>query len=506
MSTEAEDGERRFPRRLLLTASAAAAAVGVAEAVSSPASAASGATAWKLGGNSRVAANGSNFIGPTNAAPLIFKTRASHSKPLTERMRITPAGLIGIGVHSPVCQVGVKSALDVAVRGTTSSTKATSNGVNGIATAGIGVQGNAKAGMGVQGTATGGNGVVGNSTGGAGVLGNSTNLYGVQGTGGYCGVRGNGGPYGGIFSGGGNGSIGVYGIGSAYGMYGSGSTYGMYGSGTTYGQYGSGQTGVYGSGSVAGVTGTTTNVNGDAVNGTGGMYGVHGVNGRTAGTRGDSNYVGAWGQAPSYAVYGLCTATGGTQGFGVFGETGNAASFAVYAKGNAHVEGTLSKSAGSFKIDHPLDPDHRWLSHSFVESPDMMNVYNGNVTLDGNGEATVDLPEYFGVLNRDFRYQLTPIGAHAPVYIAAKVKDNAFRIAGGTPGLEVSWQVTGIRQDDYATEHPIVVDQAKSAEDRGTRQFVAPGSSARQMRVAPARPEPSAVPPHVAPTRIPAIR
>jgi hypothetical protein len=120
----------------------------------------------------------------------------------------------------------------------------------------------------------------------------------------------------------------------------------------------------------------------------------------------------------------------------------------------------------------------------------MMNVYNGNVVLDARGEATVGLPDYFTALNRDFRYQLTPIGGHAPLYIAAKVQDNAFRIAGGTAGLEVSWQVTGIRQDSYAKEHPIVVESTKRPEDRGTRQFVPRGSSARLMRVSPETPEP----------------
>ena len=83
-------------------------------------------------------------------------------------------------------------------------------------------------------------------------------------------------------------------------------------------------------------------------------------------------------------------------------------------QGNMHVSGTLSKTAGSFKIDHPLDPENRWLSHSFVESPDMMNVYNGNAELDDAGKATVKLPAYFEALNRDFRYQLTAVGAARP--------------------------------------------------------------------------------------------
>ena len=98
----------------------------------------------------------------------------------------------------------------------------------------------------------------------------------------------------------------------------------------------------------------------------------------------------------------------------------------------------------------------------------MMNVYNGNVTTDENGEAVVVLPDYFEALNRDFRYQLTALGAPGPnLYIAETISGNRFRIAGGQPGLEVSWQVTGIRQDAWANENRIVVEEAKSAEERG---------------------------------------
>src|SRR5262249_29848739 len=129
--------------------------------------------------------------------------------------------------------------------------------------------------------------------------------------------------------------------------------------------------------------------------------------------------------------------------------------------GNLSVVGTLSKGAGSFKIDHPLDPEHKYLYHSFVESPDMMNIYNGNVILDQTGEAEVELPAYFEALNRDFRYQLTSIGRFAPLYIAEKIHDNKFRIGGGRPGDEVSWQVTGIRHDAFANAHRIKVEVDK---------------------------------------------
>jgi len=97
----------------------------------------------------------------------------------------------------------------------------------------------------------------------------------------------------------------------------------------------------------------------------------------------------------------------------------------------------------------------------------MMNIYNGNVVLDANGEAWVELPEWFSALNRDFRYQLTSIGGFAPIYIAQEIQNNRFQIAGGKPGMKVSWQVTGIRQDVYANAHRIPVEEMKPESERG---------------------------------------
>jgi hypothetical protein len=71
---------------------------------------------------------------------------------------------------------------------------------------------------------------------------------------------------------------------------------------------------------------------------------------------------------------------------------------------------------------------------------------------------------------RDFRYQLTSIGAFMPVYIAEKIAHGRFRIAGGAPGKEVSWQVTGVRQDPFARAHPLQVEEEKNEEVRGFYQ------------------------------------
>jgi len=147
--------------------------------------------------------------------------------------------------------------------------------------------------------------------------------------------------------------------------------------------------------------------------------------------------------------------------------TGSTASTVIFT-GSVDVLGTLSKGGGSFKIDHPLDPENKFLYHSFVESPDMMNVYNGNVILDGNGEATIELPDYFEALNGDYRYQLTPVGAASPgLYIAQEVENGKFRIAGGTAGVKVSWQVTGIRRDAFAETYRIPTTVEKNDRERG---------------------------------------
>ena len=117
----------------------------------------------------------------------------------------------------------------------------------------------------------------------------------------------------------------------------------------------------------------------------------------------------------------------------------------VAIAGGLTVGGDLSVTgAKHFKIDHPLDPANKYLYHTSVESPDMMNIYNGTAVLDTKGEAEIQLPEWFEALNRDFRYQLSCIGGFAPVYVAQEIENNSFRVAGGTPvpGRE-SWRRAG---------------------------------------------------------------
>lgn len=188
--------------------------------------------------------------------------------------------------------------------------------------------------------------------------------------------------------------------------------------------------------------------------------------------------------ANNYGVQGRTTATGtgfnvGVRGsavgtsqsntnYGIYGSASNGGTnFAGYFDGNVQINGSLSKSGGTFKIDHPLDPANQYLIHSFVESPDMLNVYNGNIRTDGNGIATVKLPSYFESANKDFKYQLTVIGVFAQAIISKKLSNNQFVIQTDQPHVEVSWQITGVRNDPWANANRVQPEVEKTGKETG---------------------------------------
>ena len=251
------------------------------------------------------------------------------------------------------------------------------------------------------------------------------------------------------------------------GIVASGFTYGIDATSTAgFGIYGlhSGTTGIN-----PGAAGTTFSLSANAAGATG-RVGQTNPGASSAGVLGyneglGASGIGVWGEqwGTGYGVYGSTRGAG----YGVVGQSPSPG-YAGWFIGRVNVTGTLSKGGGSFKIDHPLDPANKYLSHSFVESPDMMNIYNGMTTLDAGGRATVILPDWFEALNQDFRYQLTAVGAAMPnLHVAGKIAGNRFSIAGGQPGAEVSWQVTGIRQDPFAEAYRIPVEEEKTGDERG---------------------------------------
>jgi hypothetical protein len=174
-----------------------------------------------------------------------------------------------------------------------------------------------------------------------------------------------------------------------------------------------------------------------------------------------------WGVGLSIATYRQVSSVFVADKTGFVGIQTTSPRSALEVNGDVKIDGILTKGAGSFKIDDPIDPGNKYLYHSFVESPDMMNIYNGNVSTDKQGFATVRLPKYFSALNRDFRYQLTVVGQFAQAIIAHKIEDNQFVIRTNKPNVEVSWQVTGIRQDAYANAHRIPVEEDKPPQEQG---------------------------------------
>jgi hypothetical protein len=345
--------------------------------------------------------------------------------------------------------------------------------------------------------------------------------------------------------------IGSYGFGSGIGVQGESNTsngIAVLGtnsgsSGNAYGVQGLSAspvgTGVYGNGNLNGVWADTSNVNGRALfasNGaiTGVNYGVYSQASSVSGT-------GVFGTSPFTGIQGIATGASGrgvvaqattTAGatFGVFATNASDQGTAVYARassaaingntryglyaeapvltnswagwftGNVNITGSIFAASKSFRIDHPLDPERKYLNHVSIESPEMKTFYDGIATLDGAGRAWVVLPDYFEALNKDFRYQLTCVGGFAPVYVSSKIKDGKFEIAGGTEGLEVSWTVTGVRHDAWAEKNRIPVVESKMGEDVG--KYLAPEAFGKpeSLRMSPTPMLPAVVAPaHVEP-------
>jgi hypothetical protein len=283
--------------------------------------------------------------------------------------------------------------------------------------------------------------------------------------------------------------------GEAYGVIGrsaSQSGRGVFGeatasSGNTYGMYGRASStsgvGVFGeatatSGNTYGIVGRASSTSGVGVLGeatatTGNTYGGlfqnpsssgAGVYGYAQATTGTNFGVVGRSESPSgRGVVGVAEASTGTN-YGVLGRTNSSANgWGVYAGGRLGASGTKS-----FQIDHPLRPETHFLNHFCIEAPEPYNLYRGTVTLDANGEAWVQLPDYFEAINRDASYHLTPIGAAMPnLHVAVEIQGNRFKIAGGAPFKKVSWEVKAVRNDPWVQQYGYQTEQEKPKEYQG---------------------------------------
>jgi hypothetical protein len=360
-------------------------------------------------------------------------------------------------------------------------------GTQDIPTDAAGVEGHSLQNSGVLGRSIADAGVKGESLQGMGVLGSSESAYGVLGV--SFGVAPDGNGVFGTSTTGGDGVVGY--VADATGVVGNSvAGNGVYGiSGTGNGVVGENYSqpgdpvdplpaGVLGRSELGnGVTGESTSGSGVFGLNDGAQSGVWGSNCSNdpgIGVKGTS-LAGSGMAATSLlgdGVYGDTILGSGVEGFssrgaGVLGESGSGG-FAGLFLGNVRVTGNLSKAGGGFEIDHPLDPENKYLNHSFVESSDRLNIYNGTATTDDNGAAVVVLPGYFSALNHQCCYQLTVIGQFAQAIVAEEVgQDNEFTIKTSEPRVTVSWQVTGIRQDPWAVANRLEPEAEKTTEERG---------------------------------------
>jgi hypothetical protein len=254
-------------------------------------------------------------------------------------------------------------------------------------------------------------------------------------------------------------NTGVVGVGSQRGVIGidTGISFGGIGvSGQSYSDDGVGVSGYGGSG-----------VNGTGVRGSSDDYrGVHGIVNNTA----SGTSYGVYGEstgATARGVFGTVSSTAGVN-YGVRGTNSNANGYGVYSNGDFGVSGNKA-----FVIDHPFDPENKYLKHYCTEGPEPKNLYDGTVVTDASGWATVRLPDYFAEINKDPRVQLTVDDSSADfvmVKVVGGVQNNAFRLRSSKGGVKVYWEVKATRNDAWNRAHGAPVEVLKSPEEQGKYQ------------------------------------
>jgi hypothetical protein len=232
---------------------------------------------------------------------------------------------------------------------------------------------------------------------------------------------------------------------------------------------------------VAGGTGVTT-IGGDSDNDKFGGIGLDSSGGSAFG-EGDGGIGGLLfggsaragnGGDSIFAAGGGGTGTGKKGGNGITAMAGVASGGATEGlagqfQGDVQIIGDLNVTGTkNFRIDHPLDPENKYLVHAAIESSEVLNIYSGNITTDANGEASVSLPDWFEAVNKDYRYQLTIVGTFAQAIVADEIKNNRFTIKTSAPNVKVSWQVTGVRSDAGLMKRPFKVEENKPEQERGT--------------------------------------
>jgi len=124
---------------------------------------------------------------------------------------------------------------------------------------------------------------------------------------------------------------------------------------------------------------------------------------------------------------------------------------------------------GFTTIDHPLDSYNKILRHSNTCSPEMINIYKGRAKLE-KGEIKIQLPDYFDALNHPEGREifLTSVNGWSPLFLSGEIEDNQFIVKttkDGDPEQEFSWVIYAVRNDKYAQDNPLIVEQEKGVQN-----------------------------------------
>ena len=141
----------------------------------------------------------------------------------------------------------------------------------------------------------------------------------------------------------------------------------------------------------------------------------------------------------------------------------------LYAAGNLHVANTLSKAAGSFKIDHPLPQksNTNYLVHSFIEGPQADLYYSGKTQLQ-NGLAIINIDSVSNMTEGTFEALCRNIRCFVANesnwdLVRGTVENNLLTIVSqnNDSSANVSWLVVGERKDKFMLETDWTDDEGR---------------------------------------------
>jgi len=143
--------------------------------------------------------------------------------------------------------------------------------------------------------------------------------------------------------------------------------------------------------------------------------------------------------------------------------TGGSSALRIYSTSSGvptaqiSASGALSKTSGSFKINHPLESkkDTHYLVHSFIEGPKADLIYRGKVTLS-SGTATINIDTVSGMTEGTFEALNTDVQCFTSnesgwTAIKGSVSGNTLTITAQDNSCKdtISWMVIGERNDPH---------------------------------------------------------